>query len=41
MHAVVRKYTASPDVVTEARPKMAHPEQTMRGTPGFLAYYFV
>ena len=41
MHAVVRKYTASPDVVAEARPKMPHLEQTMRGTPGFVAYYFL
>jgi hypothetical protein len=41
MHAVVRKYTASPDVVAEARPKMQHLQQTMRGTPGFVAYYFL
>ena len=41
MHAVFRKYTASPDVVAEARPKMQHLEQTMRGTPGFVAYYFL
>ena len=41
MHAVVRKYTAAPDVVTEARPKLQHLEQTMRGTPGFVAYYFL
>ncbi len=41
MHAVVRKYTASPDVVAEARPKLPHLEQTMRGTPGFVAYYFL
>jgi hypothetical protein len=42
MHAVIRKYTtASPDVVTEARPKLQHLEQTMRGTPGFVAYYFL
>jgi hypothetical protein len=41
MHAVVRKYTASPDVVAEARPKLQHLEQTMRGTPGFVAYYFL
>ena len=41
MHAVIRKYTGSPDVVDEARPKFAHLEQTMRGTPGFVAYYFV
>ncbi len=41
MHAVMRKYTASPDVVDEARPKLQHLEQTMRGTPGFVAYYFL
>jgi len=41
MHAVIRKYTAGPDVVEEARPKMAHLEQTMRQTPGFVAYYFL
>ena len=41
MHAVIRKYTASPDVIEEARPKMAHLEQTMRQTPGFVAYYFL
>ena len=41
MHAVIRKYTGSPDVITEARPKLQHLEQTMRGTPGFVAYYFL
>ena len=41
MHAVIRKYTGSSDVVAEARPKFAHLEQTMRGTPGFVAYYLV
>ena len=41
MHAVIRKYTASRDVMAEARPKMAHLEQTMRQTPGFVAYYFL
>lgn len=41
MHAVIRKYVASPEVLAEARPKLAHLEQTMRGTPGFLAYYFL
>ena len=41
MHAVVRKYTSTPDVITEARPKLKHLEQTMRGTPGFVAYYFL
>jgi len=41
MHAVVRRYAASPDVVAEARPKMPDLEQTMRGTPGFIAYYFL
>ena len=41
MHAVIRKYTAASDVIDEARPKLAHLEQTMRGTPGFVAYYLV
>jgi quinol monooxygenase YgiN len=41
MHAVVRKYTAPPDVVEEARPKLAQLEQMMRQTPGFVAYYFL
>jgi hypothetical protein len=41
MHAVVRKYTASPNVVKEARPKLSNLEQTMRQTPGFVAYYFL
>ena len=41
VHAVIRKYTGSPDVVVEARPKLQHLEQTMRGTPGFVAYYFL
>lgn len=41
MHAVIRKYTSSPDVIMEARPKLQHLEQTMRGTPGFVAYYFL
>jgi hypothetical protein len=41
MHAVIRKYTGSPDVVAEARSKLGHLEQTMRGVPGFVAYYFL
>ena len=41
MHAVIRKYTATPEVVAEARTKVAHLEQTMRGTPGFVAYYVI
>jgi hypothetical protein len=41
MHAVIRKYTSPADVMAEARPKMPHLEQTMRGTPGFVAYYFL
>ncbi len=41
MHAVIRRYTASPAVLEEARPKLAHLERTMRGTPGFVASYFV
>jgi hypothetical protein len=41
MHAVIRRYTASRDVIEEARPKLQHLEQTMRQTPGFVAYYFL
>jgi len=41
MHAVIRKYTNPSDVQTEARPKLQHLEQTMRDTPGFVAYYFL
>ena len=41
MHAVIRKYTAGSDVAAEARPKLRHLEQTMRQTPGFVAYYFL
>jgi hypothetical protein len=41
MHTVIRKYTAASDVIDEARPKLAQLEQTMRGTPGFVAYYLV
>lgn len=41
MHVVIRTYTASPDVLQGARPKLADLEQTMRGLPGFVAYYFV
>jgi hypothetical protein len=41
MHAVIRKYTGSSDVVDEARAKLGHLEQTMRGVPGFVAYYFL
>lgn len=41
MHAVVRKYRSSPEVFAEARPKLAQLEQTMRDTPGFVAYYFI
>jgi len=41
MHAVIRKYTASPDVANEARPKLDHLKETMQQTPGFVAYYFV
>jgi hypothetical protein len=41
MHAVIRKYIAGPAVVAEARAKLAHLEQTMRGTPGLVAYYLL
>lgn len=41
MHAVIRRYTAAPAVLDEARPKLAQLEQLMRQTPGFVAYYFL
>jgi hypothetical protein len=41
MHAVIRKYPGSRGFVDEARGKLDHLEQTMRGTPGFVAYYFL
>ena len=41
MHAVIRTYAAAPEVVAEARPKLADLEQTMRRLPGFVAYYFI
>ena len=41
MHTVIRSYTAPPAVMTEAQPKLADLEQTMRQLPGFVAYYFV
>jgi hypothetical protein len=41
MHAVIRKYTAAPSVIAEAKPKFADLEQTMRQTPGFVSYYFL
>ena len=41
MHAVIRKYTSTPRVIEEARPKLDHLEQTIRGVPGFVAYYFL
>ena len=41
MHAVIRTYTAARNVVEEARPMLPDLEQTMRQTPGFVAYYFV
>src|SRR6478752_7069759 len=41
MHTVIRSYTAPAAVMTEAQPKLAELEQTMRQLPGFVAYYFV
>lgn len=41
MHTVIRRYTAPPDVMDEARPKLVDLEQTMRQLPGFVAYYFL
>lgn len=41
MHAIIRKYVASPEVLDEARPQFDHLAETMRQTPGFVAYYFL
>jgi hypothetical protein len=41
MHVVVRKYTASPEYVDEARSTLDRLEEMMRSLPGFVAYYFV
>jgi hypothetical protein len=41
MHAVIRKYLASQDVVDEAQPKLEHLARTMGETPGLVAYYFL
>ncbi len=41
MHVVVRKYAAGPEVLEEMHAKVGHLEQTMRQTPGFVAYYFL
>lgn len=41
MHAVIRVYDASPDVAAKARPLLSDLERTMRGLPGFVAYYFL
>ena len=41
MHVVIRKYTAGSEVSEEMRPKLQQLEQTMRQTPGFVAYYFL
>jgi hypothetical protein len=41
MHAVIRKYTAGPEVAAEARPKLDQLKQVMQQTPGFVAYYFL
>jgi quinol monooxygenase YgiN len=41
MHAVIRQYTADPDVAEQARPLLEDLKQTMRQTPGFVAYYFL
>jgi len=38
---MIRKYTASPDVIAETRRHMEHLEETMLSVPGFAAYYFI
>src|SRR5215210_4233311 len=41
MHAVVRNYSAPKAVIEEGSAELAQLEETMRGTPGFVAYYFL
>jgi len=41
MYAVVRRYTSSSDLAATIREKRGDLEQTMRGLPGFVAYYLV
>jgi hypothetical protein len=41
MHVLIRRYKATPEVVTEAQPKLQSLEQVMRSLPGFVAYYLV
>jgi hypothetical protein len=41
MYAVVRRYTAAKDLTTAVTAKRGSLEQTMRGLPGFVAYYLV
>ena len=41
MHVVIRKYATSPAYIEQVRPKLTHLVETMRGLPGFVAYYFV
>ena len=41
MHVVIRKYTASPDVIAETQRNIENLEETMRSIPGFAAYYFI
>jgi hypothetical protein len=41
VHTVIRRSTAPPDVLAEARPKLADLAQTMRQLPGFVASCFL
>jgi hypothetical protein len=41
MYGVVRRYTSPSDLAPTINEKRANLEQTMRGIPGFVAYYLV
>ena len=41
MYAVVRRYTSPSDLAATIREKRANLEQTIRGIPGFVAYYLI
>ena len=41
MYAVVRRYASPTDLAETVAAKRADLEQTMRGLPGFVAYYLV
>ena len=41
MYAIVRRYTAAKDLTSIVTANRASLEQTMKGLPGFVAYYLV